>query len=564
MKTRALICAITMLIMVSTIPSFAASKRVTITGSLKGGKNYTVLLLSSSGSVISSRADSNGKFSFKNLKSSIIRGSTLQLTAPSGVYYGPIALAGKKGRAYETLSGKGVAKNTVKLGTISLSNGFGKLSRKLPNALLNKKTFVKADSKGAPVGAGKLGVVKVASSKVVSGAGDGTGGGGGNGGGGNGGGSLTGSDSDSDGVPDTFDAAPLGTTRLAGTDPEAASGVAHDSPFTTLYLGMPLTLNVNLPSGITTEAIDSVISGENVFNLIFFLSPPAEASGATGAHVICPDSLPYCRSTSAGGSTGWYGGISQSDPSLLNQHWSDYNADGSGYPNLEPVSSGGQTVFAAGIQPRVGTSQFHAGDVIQVAFTNGSSVLATRALTIAPYFISVPALASFDTGAGPVSVDYTSDAIPGSSPSNPIVLSSSSVKFSFWRPQRLAIPGAESGSYMDMGHLHYGVIFGGLPVEFTCGGLYSELNGLTEISSPLGSGGSPQVSDGATLWTLNNNADDAAPVSTNQLSFTVDLGTCLTRAGQAHGTYPLSLTAAGEDLSGGANRAVQLIYVNVP
>ena len=132
----------------------------------------------------------------------------------------------------------------------------------------------------------------------------------------------------------------------------------------------------------------------------------------------------------------------------------------------------------------------------------------------------------------------------------------------FWRPQRLSIPGADTGTFTDIGNLHYGVTPGGLPREVTCAGLYSGLSStLREESS---TGVSPD--QGAKLFPLVDSAPDGRPNPARTLSLTVDVGNCLRRAGIAPEgrTVELTLTAAGEPRPGGQDRAAQSIAVRLP
>ena len=151
---------------------------------------------------------------------------------------------------------------------------------------------------------------------------------------------------------------------------------------------------------------------------------------------------------------------------------------------------------------------------------------------------------------------------PGESSGNPIVLESERLTLTFWRPQRLSIPGVDRGTFTDMGHLHYGVVPGGLPQEVSCAGSYANLS--PTLTAEPSTGVFP--SQGAELFPLADSADDAAPDPARTLSFTVDLGACL-RAGRidpAGRTVELTLTAAGEARSGGQDRGAQNIAVRLP
>lgn len=532
------------------VDAYAAPRKVskiTISGTVTGGSGYKMLLLSNDGSIQSTTLSSKGSFTFKNIKSSLVKDGTLQLMSSKGGYFGPVVLShtGKAKKGYVRFSGKLPSNATsLKLGKITLKSGYGILKSSLTAAAINTKRTVVTDNKGAPVGSGKMGLATVSTARLqahLSAASE-TGGGG---------------DADGDGIPNALDVDDNGNLNLDGTDPSSAASTAHDNPFTTLYLGISDTLNVNL-GNVTQSAIDANVSSNGKFALIMYLSlPPDTASSITGGHVICDTSLEYCRSTADGGGTAVYSGVSESNPAILNQLWSNYNADGSGYPNFEIITQGSNKSLVAAIQPRVGTDKFKAGDIYQVVLMNGSAVQSTKTLVLSPYFVTVPALKNYDAGSGIHTVDYTNGSEPGVSSGAPVVLTASgTLAVNLWRPQRQTVDGAETGSYRDMGHLHYGVIVSDNSGEFGCAGNYSALS--TTLTESTGTGGSPN------LWPLTDSSDDLTPDAANILSFTVDLKSCIAANGRSSGTFNVTLTAAGESLSGGSNRAAQLLYVTIP
>ena len=115
----------------------------------------------------------------------------------------------------------------------------------------------------------------------------------------------------------------------------------------------------------------------------------------------------------------------------------------------------GVIAFAIQIAPNVGTEQINPGDVFLVHYhTPAGDVI--QATTLTMYFLTVPAVASYDSGAGVQSVSYpVAQSAPGTS-GNPIMMSSGSLTLNIWRPQRAALPG-EAGPFIDVGHLHYGI-----------------------------------------------------------------------------------------------------------
>jgi hypothetical protein len=398
-------------------------------------------------------------------------------------------------------------------------------------------------------------------------------------------------DTDGDGIIDIADAsidtgAELSSQAGGGGGGENnASGI--ELPFTTLYLAMPNTVNWHINGAIDASEIDAVIGGSNIFAIAFYFSfsgSDTVASTITGGYGVCPDALEYCRPTSVGASTGVYSGFSEGDNTLPGQLWSSLNASGheNSLENLPANGGEGDTVWAASIQPRVGTDKFRPGDTYRVDFVNSSdTVVARKSLTLPPYFLTVPAIRSYNItdndDSNDVLVDYTDTNGPGMTNGTPIVLPSTGpftgkLRLVVSRLQRKAVAGLEEGDYRDFGHLNYGVIISNNSGEFSCGELYENLSStLTELPS-VGEGNSYRPSDGALLWPLVDSADDYAPsnasdtttVGNNTIAFTVDLASCLDRNSLAPGVHQITITAAGEDTGHGSNRAAQTVYVNIP
>ena len=354
-------------------------------------------------------------------------------------------------------------------------------------------------------------------------------------------------------------------------------------PFTTLYLSMGQSVNWHLTGAINPTSIDAIIGGENQFAIAFFFSPRSGSGAVTGGHVVCDTSLVYCRPT-VGADTGTaiYSGFMEGDRSLVGRRWSDIRTDGSEY-SLEAFNVGPNTAVAASIQPRVGTAAFRAGDNYRVDFTNAAgAVVESTTLTLPPYFVTVPAIRSFNTASSDAGSDtlvaYGDGNALGSSSSNPIVLASTGefagkLRLSVWRLQRQAVGGeTAAAAYFDYGHLNYGVVINNNSGEYTCGGLYESLSSTLTEASSQGRGGSYLTRDGATIWPLVDSADDYAPsaatdpatIRSNTIEFSVNLSACLARNGLGSGVHQVTLMAAGGDTGHGSNRAAQTFYVSFP
>jgi hypothetical protein len=366
-----------------------------------------------------------------------------------------------------------------------------------------------------------------------------------------------GADEDLDGIPSAFDVDDDGDLILDASDPDSAGS---DVPYTTLVLDFRTSLNANIRGGLSDSAIDEVIGGENVFALLTFVSlSQAQSSSATGGYVVCDEALAYCRPNTP---TAVFSGVSESSNDFR-KPWAELLTS-TGYPRMEKINSLGAVVAA--IQPRVGRSQFRPGDVYEAVVTSDSAEITRKTFTVAPYFVSVPVLKSYNAGSGEVTVDYgsvsrTSGSIPGTSSTDPIVLpANGQLTMTFWRPQRAAIRSDETG-YVDWGSLNYGVGVGN--VQATCAGLFTNVSSeLVADTTPFGTGDSVFFNQGANAAPYRDSVADRAASAANTLTFTVDLETCATRGGgTGTGITSVDFEARGEDVTGGQIVARQTFWV---
>ncbi len=542
----ALMSLLFVMTLLSTATNLCAQSFV-MQGTLVNGSGYTIYLIEPSGRSTAVPVSSNGKFSFKNVTRTRLRGASLQISNTNGSYGGPIVLGGTGKKVSTLFSGKPLARKLKKisLGRIMLKDGYAQLSKATTRALGGAiaKATTQA-TQGKPVGAGQLGLVRTTSPRTARASERGLA-------------TDAGADGDRDGIPSSFDADDDGDLILDVTDPDSAGS---DIPYTTILLDFRTSLNAHVRSGLSDTAIDAVIAGENKFVQATFISLPREQSSlATGGYIVCNDSLVYCRRNSP---TAFSSGVSESSNDFR-KPWAELLTP-EGFPRMEKINSLGAVVAA--IQPRVGRDQFRPGDVYEAVVTSDSAEITRKTFTLAPYFVSVPALKSYDTGSGEVTVDYnsispTSGSIPGSSQSNPIVLSpTGQLTMTFWRPQRAAIRSDETG-YLDWGFLNYGVGVG--DIQATCAGLYTnESSELVEDTTPFGTGDSVFFNQGANGAPYRDSIGDRAASPSNTLTFTVDLKTCATRAGgSGTGTALVALEARGENVTGGQTTARQFFYV---
>src|SRR5207237_935105 len=97
--------------------------------------------------------------------------------------------------------------------------------------------------------------------------------------------------------------------------------------------------------------------------------------------------------------------------------------------------------YVASIRPRATTAEIAPGDAFDVLFTTPTEVVRLPR-SLPPYFVTSPAVITYDVGAGPQAMSYpvASDG-PGTN-SHPIVMTSEQIGLTLYRPQSTAIPGA--------------------------------------------------------------------------------------------------------------------------
>ena len=150
----------------------AFGKTYSVTATVKGGKNLTVLLISGSGRLLASKkvTGTNQKITLKSPATASIGGTSLQLVnstgASKGSYFGPVTI-GHKGKSSTSASRvytrlKQSISTSVKLGTLTIKKvGAGKQGYAVASATSSSAdTSVGAQvsaSKGRPTGVGTFG-----------------------------------------------------------------------------------------------------------------------------------------------------------------------------------------------------------------------------------------------------------------------------------------------------------------------------------------------------------------------------------------------------------------------
>lgn len=579
---------------------------------------YSVVYLTDSGLSRRAKIGTTGTFSF-TVPSATLYGATLQVVRPNGRYAGPVVLkqdnlgtttgsglraANLNAAAHIQFAGVGVSLGKVRLVTSS-GNAVGAyvVGPISPNKAASasnwyRKTAVRSYLIGTTLGgslpsirkfglaaplaftSAELGKLSGAPAKMTPRGGTDP--------------TLTGNggDQDGDGIPNTFDVDDNGNQTLDAVDPRS-SITAAANPWTDIrreYQNGGSTFNAGL-SGVSTTDVATTIGGQGQFGLWFFISEQMlkNAAGTSSAidfaRVDC-GSLVYCGTAPAGSTqyTTNFGAPGEAQNGFSSQYgngpvnWADVNGGAYGCGNAtgdfsrsdaglgpnDPLNGlllmcrnngqGVERIWTGMLAPQTGSETlnvFTPGDVYTVTFrVHGQTALSTMAMTLAPYFATVPGLT----------------AVNGSAPaSNGVVApSGNNLTLTFLRPQRLSLPG-EPQPFMDQSGLHYGVIIGVENSEYGCQpSRYSALGGL--------SAGTAGASSDRNLWPLTDTSStDEAVNAANTRTLTVDLLHCFADLAATLGhkitvtnnTY-ITLTAAGEFLTGGANRSTLMLRLSIP
>jgi hypothetical protein len=405
---------------------------------------------------------------------------------------------------------------------------------------------------------------------------------------------LPGGDVDGDGIPNAIDVDDNGNLSLDQVDPNSQQTVTGN-PWSDLIHDQSAGAFNAAFGGVTPTMVANKVGGTGQFGTWFFISQQMlqRAAGGTTepidwARVDCV-TLTYCGTVLPGGTSystnfsvggelasafaadhggsmfidwstfqgGAYGCSSGSDGS--------FTASAAGIASTDHQNglvrfcrgsgSATETYFHGMIAPQTGAdtlTTFTPGDVYVVNFhVHGAATNSTMAMTLPPYGATVAGLRSVN-GSAPAS-----DGSVGPDSSNHLTLS-------FNRPQRLSLPG-ESGDFQDEGGLHYGVVLGVEGSEYGCApGRYVALSPLVP--------GAPGASSDRNLWPLTDTIATDAPVDpSSTLTFDVDLLGCFADLAARLGhpiainssTY-INLVAAGEFLTGGANRATLTLHLALP
>jgi hypothetical protein len=308
-------------------------------------------------------------------------------------------------------------------------------------------------------------------------------------------------------------------------------------------VGSSIAGSVNIDAGtFTSEEMTQFI--HRALGLGLGLQDPALGT-IKSVSVNC-GTLTYCSTATVG-----------ADAGNVLPHGSTWNGE------VPPGNSPGQ--FQIALQLNTTPSEIQPGDTYLVQYTTTTETV-TVPLELTMYFSTVPAVHTIGTGTGaaaasnPQTITYPAPQNAYGTPQNPVMLSGDSLNLSFWRPQRAAFPG-ETGSYVDAGHLHYGVGIAVPQRTDSCAASdYSELS-ATLSDTPASSETMYDAS-----YPLVDGASDEPPSSANTLGFTLNLGNCLAADGLATTGQEIGvgIAAADDSRDGASDSAEQTIYVCLP
>jgi len=500
------------------------ARAATVTGTLKGGAGYHVVLVQSNGlarEVEITKASGAFRFSARRLSH-----ATLHLVRSDGSYFGPVVLKAASRQAFCTVAGKA----NLRLGVVALKSGWA-LAAKRPRGRFETRTpYVVTAKRGKPVGAGKAGRVRVG--KLLGYGGDG-------------------GDLDRDGLIGAFDIDDNGNRILDNADRTGrgdarpgATVASRAAALGALGDGLPpgpeperqfrIGSNFRLPSGGALQdtgevRVNANIPGiENVDALIDTVLPPALLIG-----------IPVMSGTTDG-STATLDGLGNAwvpEHAVGSFTYPMYEQDLSvwGHDRLTAGHSKGagllDLVAAVGRQgdafvyPGATASQITPGDAFIERLDDGTEYAGVLNFV----FNTVPVVKSYRFGDGPATeLTYDSRGVPAGDGVLVVPSGATTVTLTCWRPQRKAAPGetgSGAGDWVDMGMLSWETPPqpwayrpgepAALPIQVADGGY------IVSATSDTAAGSSP-ITIEPDSWSITDTAVDTAADPANTISLTLD------------------------------------------
>ncbi|MEI7439958.1 MAG: hypothetical protein WCK20_09845, partial [Thermoleophilia bacterium] len=178
----------------------ASATAATVSGTIKGGKGYSVVVVQGNAKGKKVKiTSSKGTFSISGVT---LAGASLSLITSRGTYWGPIVLGGSGNKVYETIKGS----SNLALGSVTRKSGYAVAVTPSARYQAGAAYTVMAAS-GKPVGASKLGRVKIGNGTSALAGYNGQG-----------------KDADLDGIPGAFDIDDNGNLILDNVDRTSRRG----------------------------------------------------------------------------------------------------------------------------------------------------------------------------------------------------------------------------------------------------------------------------------------------------------------------------------------------------
>ena len=509
---------------VATAFAAAPASAATVSGTLKSGKGYTIVVVQSNGKAKKLKVTST-KGTFK-VTGVTLSGASINLISSTGKYWGPVVLAGSGTKVYETIKGSG----DLVLGTVTRKTGYAVAVAPETRYQTGAAYSVKA-AKGKPVGASKLGRVKVGNGTSTLAGYNGPG-----------------KDADLDGIPGAFDIDDNGNLILDNVDRTGREGkrLALVRAFGPALRDICPTPDQPQPAGCTPPTPPSSGGGTSSattasaptefklfsnFKLTDRTSINANIAAITDLNLLIAAAVP----TTVTLATQVIGGATATLDCLGNVYCVSHTVGSAIYPLVNFAAAtftGTYLDLATGstgdaqISPGAAPADIGAGDAF-IEMVGSNSYPGTLNFV----FNTAPALASYNVGSGVQTVTYDASGVAalGMSQAAPITLAAgaTSLTVTFWRPQREALS-TETGSWTDIGGLTYRADTPNAPLGSTkrsCVGAYSAATSNGAVVATTA------TSDGVLDPALDAEANVA-----NTVSWTIDLATCFDWSLMASGT----------------------------
>ncbi|MGH3116918.1 MAG: hypothetical protein ACRDQ2_07350 [Gaiellales bacterium] len=499
-RVAAWCAAVALLGLLATSGSAAAAPK-RISGKLSE-PGYTVIALAANGKAKSVRVR-RGRFLLRPSATRV----TLHLRAPNGTYAGPIVV-GRRKRGRLSILG---VRAGARLGKVRVRRGHAKVSKRLRRQWVDASRRARARN-GVPIGAGVFGRVR---SRHVRASAPG--------------------DRDLDGIPDVLDIDDDGDRILDSFDRSRAARAAQgDEPGfqlqTSLGVGLQDSANANAP-GLTPAQIEAALPAWGRVDIQVLPGgeldcgrPQKRTDPTVGGRIYC--------------SRGGTGTLGRYEEPPYPEFPECCDSDGDGFGRLLNTGDSPEGTPFMFLFPGATSAQIGTGDLLIQRITEGG-VERERAALLGYMFATVPALKSYDDGAGnsmtvsyPVAGHQPGPPGPGvqgnpfpveARPNGNVILT-----LTFWRPQRRPIPG-EAGysdpptSWTDIGRLNYTAGINSTPLGCPQGSFSENDPNLAQVSYTGGSN-----YDGLADLVADRPADPA-----NTFTYTLNLTECLSSHGRS-------------------------------